>query len=85
MCGKYGCKNCMFFCYYPSFDYYVPDEYYCAAIEDESHYKEVNENITYTDEELDNIFDRVYGDGEEWDSVEEQICPYYIERIEKIF
>lgn len=80
-CGDYGCKNCKWFYCYRSYNYYEPDEYECK-INDE-HFKKVNKEISYNDEELEKIFDRVYGDGEEWNRSEEQICPYYVEYIEK--
>lgn len=76
---KYGCKNCKWFRYYPSNSYYEPDDYECSI--DEEYEKKIMEQISYSCKELDDIFEKVFGDGEEWDSSEEQLCPYYKERI----
>ena len=75
-CGNFGCKNCEWFRRYPSNNYYEPDDYDCVADSSE-YFKEVNKTLTYSDEELEEILDRVYCDGEEWDNADEQICPYY--------
>ena len=80
-CGNYGCKNCKWFKHFPSYNYYEPDEYECMINKD--HFKKVNEEISYNDDELEERFDRAYGNGEEWNNDEEQICPYYVEYIEK--
>ena len=76
-CGDYGCKNCEWFHCYPSYNYYVPDDYECMINKD--HFKKVNEEIFYNDEEIEKRFDRAYCDGEEWNNGEEPICPYYKE------
>ena len=79
-CGNYGCKNCEYFRHYPSYNYYEPDEYECAVPNlPYNEMKKLNDAISYTDEEIEERIDRAYGDGEEWDNSEEQICPYYKE------
>ena len=80
-CGDYGCKNCLWFHHYPSYSYYEPDEYECKV--NDKYLDEINSKISYTDEELEKIFERVYGDGEEWNYYENPICPYYKKYIEK--
>lgn len=70
-CGNYGCKNCKYFRHYVSYNYYEPDEYDCVASADDPAF------IVNSDEEENEIFERVYGNGEEWNSEDEQICPYY--------
>ena len=77
-CKNYGCKNCKWFRYYPSHNYYEPDDYECSI--DEDYEKEINAQNTYTQNELDDIFERVFCDGEEWDNLDEPLCPYYKKR-----
>ena len=75
MCGNYGCKNCIYHKVWYSNDYWSPDEHECIIGEFDKPTFEVS------DEELENIMDRVWTYGEEWNTVEEQICPYYKEYI----
>lgn len=79
-CGKYSCQNCKWFKYSPSDNYYYePDIYECSI--DKKYEKKINEEVSYTKDELDAIFVRVYYDGEEWDNAKEPLCPYYKKRI----
>lgn len=73
--GNYGCKNCKNCKVYYSNDYWSPDEYECIVGEFDT------PDFELSDEELEDVFDRVWGDGEEWNTYEEQICPYYKEYI----
>lgn len=77
MCGWYGCKNCKFNKIYYSNDYWSPDEYECVISNDRLQ----NPDFEISDDEVEQVFDRVWTNGEEWNSSEEQICPYYIEYI----
>ena len=79
-CGNYGCKNCKWFNHYPSYNYYEPDEYECSI--DDGYFKEINSKISYTNDEIDERITRAYSDGEEWNTYEEQICPYYNEQMQ---
>jgi len=36
-----------------------------------------DKEINLTDDECDTIFDRVFGDGEEWDDDTEPLCPFW--------
>ena len=65
--SRYGCENCKFCRCYPG-DYWTPDEYECTS---------ECEDIT------EQIFERVWSDGERWDTSEEQICPGYEEYIDR--
>lgn len=76
-CGDYGCKNCKWCKIYASNDYWTPDEIECEVSNEYS--KEINEKISYTDEEIEEHIDRVWGNGEEWNRNDEPLCPYYIE------
>ena len=82
-CGQYGCKNCKWFRCYPSNSYYEPDEYECEI--SQIHIEQVNNEIDYTDDEIDDRMTRAYSNGEEWDINDEMLCPYYIEYEEKYF
>lgn len=76
---KCGCKNCQNFHTYTSYNYYEPTDYECMVKDDA-------EPLFYTtDDELDNIYTRVWEDGEEWDDDEKPICPYYIMREYEYF
>ena len=77
MCGWYGCKNCIYHKVWYSNDYWSPDEHECEI----SNERLQNPDFEVSDEKLDNIFTRVWENGEEWDRSEEQICPYYKEYI----
>ena len=63
-----GCFNCRYCKYYPG-DYWTPDDSECTApiITDGT-------DNELADEVLDDIFTRVWENGEEW-SDEEQLCP----------
>ena len=74
--GNYGCKNCAYHTIYFSNDYWSPDEHECNVPDN------VEPDFELSDAELDDVYDRVWGDGEEWNTSEEQICPYYKEYIE---
>ena len=77
MCGVYGCKNCKNHKVWCSNNYYEDDEHECMIGEfDEPAFDVSNE-------EMEDIFERVWCNGEEWDDVKEQICPYYIEYISR--
>lgn len=77
MCGNYGCKNCKHHKVWYSHDYWSPDEHECIIDE----FDEPAFNVS--DEEFENIMDRVWTWGEEWNTYDEQICPYYKEYIPK--
>lgn len=77
MCGNYGCKNCICHKVWYSNDYWLPDEHECIIPKTRLN----KPDFEISDEELDNIFTRVWENGEEWNTVEEQICPYYKEYI----
>lgn len=77
MCGWYGCKNCKFHKIYYSNDYWSPDEHECIISDNRLQ----NPDFEISDDEAEQVFDRVWTNGEEWNSSEEQICPYYIEYI----
>ena len=68
-----GCANCKYYRLY-SGSYYDPDDEDCVAP-----YERLNEerNITMTDDELDKMFDTVFGEGTEWDENEKPLCPYW--------
>lgn len=78
-CGNYGCKNCVYNKVYPSNDYWTPDEYECTVPYD------ATPDFELSDEEFEDVLDRVWGDGEEWNTQEEQICPYYREDLNSYF
>ena len=80
-CGKYGCKNCKWCKYYPSYNYYEPDYYECKISKE--HFDKINAEITYTDEEIDERITRAYTNGEEWNNIEDAVCPYHVEYIPK--
>lgn len=63
-----GCRNCRYCKCYPG-DYYTPDDYECT-----SPILELGTGIDLADEVLDDIFTRVWEDGEEWEDGE-QLCP----------
>ena len=75
MCGNYGCKNCKNHKVWYSHDYWSPDEHECIIGEFDKPAFDVS------DKEMEDIFERVWCEGEEWDNVEEQICPFYNEYI----
>lgn len=58
---KRGCKDCKYCKCYPG-GYWDPDDYECISN---------NEDIT------EEVFDRVWANGEEWDENEKPICPGY--------
>ena len=71
-----GCSNCRYCKCYPGGYYIGPDEYECTS--------ELMMNGTGTDlgdEVLEDIFTRVWENGEEW-SDEEQLCPGWEEEME---
>ena len=79
MCGKYGCENCENHKVWYSNDYWSPDEHECVIPDN------AEPDFEVSNEELENIFDRVWTYGDEWNTEEEQICPYYKQHIEKYF
>lgn len=69
--NKHGCRDCMWCKCYRG-DYWTPDDYECTtdyAIEDEGL--------------ADEIFTRVFEDGEEWKDDEDPICPAWVYRPEE--
>ena len=70
----YGCKNCKWHKVYKG-DYWTPDEHECVIP------KNMKPLFPVTEEDEDEIFTRVWENGEEWDRYWEQICPYYKEHI----
>lgn len=68
----YGCKNCKRCKVYKG-DYWTPDEWECVIP------KNAKPLFPITDEEAEDIYTRVWENGEEWDSIYDQICPYYVE------
>ena len=75
--NKYGCKNCEYLkAHYK--DYWKPAEYKCEVPSDRLE----NPDFEFTDEQAQDIFIRVWGQGEEWGHSSEQICPYYKEHID---
>ena len=77
MCGNYGCKNCIYHKVWYSNDYWSPDEHECIISDDRLQ----NPDFEISDDEVEQVFDRVWTNGEEWNNSKEQICPYYIEYI----
>lgn len=75
-CGTYGCKNCQRHKVYYSYDWYSPDEHECDVP------NKAIPAFELSDEELEQVFDRVWMYGEEWEHSWEQICPYYKEHID---
>ena len=73
----YGCKNCAYHRVYHG-DYWTPDEHECDIPKNRLE----NPDFEITDEQADNIYTRVWENGEEWDRCWEQICPYYKEYID---
>ena len=73
----YGCKNCKYHKVYKG-DYWTPDEHECII----PNSRLENPDFEITDEQADEIFTRVWENGEEWDRSWEQICPYYKEYID---
>lgn len=65
-----GCRNCRWCKCYKG-DYWTPDDYECVG------YMRSDKEINLTDDECDTIFDRVFGDGEEWDDDTEPLCPFW--------
>lgn len=66
-----GCMNCRYCKCYPG-DHWTPDDYECVGFECDT-------EVDLTDEELDAIMTRVWENGEEWTSYDEQICPMWEE------
>lgn len=72
-----GCSNCRYCKCYPG-DYWTPDDYECTA----PIMTDGTDN-DLADEVLDDIFTRVWENGEEWQDGE-QLCPGW-EEIEPIY
>ena len=77
MCGKYGCENCKNHKVWYSNDYWLPDEHECIIPDN------AEPDFEVSNEELEDIFYRVWSHGDEWNTEEEQICPYYKEYIDR--
>ena len=77
MSSGYGCSNCKYHKVYRSYDYWSPDEHECEIPKSRLE----NPDFEITDEQADDIFTRVWENGEEWEHCWEQICPYYKEHV----
>lgn len=77
MCGNYGCKNCTYHKVWYSNDYWSPDEHECIIPDDRLQ----TPDFDFDEDDVDDIYERCWGKGEEWNISEEQICPYYKEYI----
>ena len=70
---KHGCKDCKYCEYYPG-NYWTPADYECMM---------PDKDYGLTAEQADDIFTRVWENGEEWKYNEEPICPAW-EEIEEV-
>ena len=70
-CGDYGCKNCEFHKVYYSNDYFSPDDEECDVP------KNTRPLFELSDEELDEVYTRVWENGEEWNYNDRPLCPYH--------
>lgn len=77
MCGKYGCENCKNHKVWYSNDYWLPDKHECIIPDN------AEPDFEVSNDELEDIFYRVWSNGDEWNTEEEQICPYYKEYIDR--
>lgn len=66
-----GCSNCRYCKCYPG-DRWTPDDYECVGFERDT-------SINLTQDQFDNIMDRVWTDGNEWTDNEEPYCPAWEE------
>ena len=71
-----GCRNCEHHKIWSSNDYWLPEEHECEIPK----YRLNEPDFEISDEELEQVFDRVWTQGEEW--WDDQICPYYDPYIE---
>ena len=69
MSGVNGCRNCRYCKCYPG-DYWTPDEYECQM---------PDKDYNLTDEEIEEVFTRVWENGEGWGDDDKPICPAWEE------
>ncbi len=68
--ATHGCSDCMYCKIYYG-DYWTPDEYECQMTD------MIDKGYGLTDEQADEIFTRVFENGEEWGDNDKPICPAY--------
>ena len=73
----YGCKNCRWMKYYPSYNYYEPDDYECDIPK--------NLSPSFECKDVDSRISRCWSNGETWYDVDDPVCPYYEYDYEKFF